>query len=129
MTLTPTDAEIEAVARAMARHANRFQLWTPEQHQNREDRDWRDIDNLEDVKAFFASLPPTIQRVPEGWCVVPITKLEEIAQWFCDYAIAHHAKGTEDGNDKARRNLDRAEFVRAMIAASLSPDPVKGEEE
>jgi hypothetical protein len=37
---------------------------------------------------------------------------------FYEYADLHHAKGTEDGEAKARRNLEHAERMDAAIRAA-----------
>lgn len=44
------------------------------------------------------------------------------ALWFRQYETQHRAKGTEDGNDKAARNADRAQHLEAVIGA-ITPKP------
>jgi hypothetical protein len=54
-------------------------------------------------------------------------KLEAVAKWFREYEASHAAKGNLDGDLKARRNAERAEFVEALISAA-PPAPSVSEE-
>lgn len=47
-----------------------------------------------------------------------IARLDVAAEWFQQYADSHTAKGDAD---KAKRNQDRADYCRAMIAAQEQP--------
>lgn len=48
--------------------------------------------------------------------VAPAEALQQAIKWFDEYAALHRSKGTPDGNDKAQRNQDRADFLRAALA-------------
>jgi hypothetical protein len=54
-------------------------------------------------------------------------KLEAVARWFREYETSHAAKGSIEGDWKARRNAERAEFVEALISA-VPPAPSVSEE-
>jgi hypothetical protein len=107
MTLTPTDAEIEAMARAIVRaEAYPSQpLWTF---------------YVERARAAFAALPPSIQRVPEGWVVAPKEPFE--AQLNVDIGRTYHA------DEPGRLQNARRDIYVAMLAAAPLP-PVNGEPE
>lgn len=52
-----------------------------------------------------AAYSPSVARMREA--------LEQCARWFAEYAESHGAQGKEE---KARRNMDRANFARAVVA-------------
>lgn len=47
--------------------------------------------------------------------------VETAAIWFEEYARLHHAKGTRDGDHKARINEHRAEVMRSALKQRIDP--------
>ena len=57
--------------------------------------------------------------------LVPREALWKVAGWFREYEAAHMAKGNLDGDVKARRNAERAEFIENMIERATPTTPAE----
>jgi hypothetical protein len=119
MTIEPTDAEIEVMALALDPGAfetvpdGRFLY--PELVRN---------PARDQARAAFASLPPSIQRVPEGWVCVPLSGLRRARDAMSNV----EALSSRTAAAQNRKWWEGEKAALSAMIASPSPDPVKGEE-